>query len=485
MFKKLMIATAATAALGLTACGGGDENNSIVIEGDTVTTTNNNTTTPGGGTGSGGTPGSPSTCPTWASSRPIDDAGKNVCQLPGTITVSRTLDSDIVWYMAERVTVGNGNQEMSATKGVLRNGSPVLNVTLTIEPGTQIKGATGSFANLLITRGSRIMAEGTRTAPIVFSSDDADMSGPGEWGGLIIHGYGVHNVCGTDATVACNIDSEGESGFAGGYTENDNSGVLRYVVVTEGGFQFAPGNEINGISLMGVGSGTTLEYIQIHDNADDGIEYYGGTVDTKYLVVTGAGDDSIDWDEGFSGNIQYAIVRQNGVSEGNAIEADTDGSTTGFLSKPTLSNITFIGNGSATTMVVLKARSGGFLHNSILTAAPGSPITSCVTVSGAPAQALRNTAIAFNNIITNCGSFGDTVLNQSTVTAINPALSATYVPGVAAATLAAPIDFAAYNLSNPLSSAKTSFLDNTAYIGAVNPTGGNLWFQGWTLPGTL
>ncbi len=484
MFRKLTIATAAAAALGLTACGGGDETNSILIEGDTVTTTNNNTTT--GGTGGGSaTPGSPSTCPTWSSARPIDDNGNNVCQLPGTITVSRTLDSNIVWYMAERVTVGNGNQEMSATPGVLANGSPVLNVTLSIEPGTQIKGATGSFANLIITRGSRIMAEGTASAPIVFSSDDADMSGSGEWGGLIIHGYGVHNVCGTDASVACNIDSEGESGFAGGYSEGDDSGVLRYVVVTEGGFQFAPGNEINGISLIGVGSGTTLEYIQIHDNSDDGIEYYGGSVNTKYLVVTGAGDDSIDWDEGFSGNIQYAIVRQSGASEGNAIEADTDGSTTGFLSKPTLSNLTFIAGGSATTMVVLKARSGGFIHNSIFTANGGSAVASCFTISGAPAQALRNTAIVVNNLITHCGSFGDTVLDQTTVTAVDPALSATYVPGVAAAALAAPIDFAAFNAANAQSSADTGFLDNTAFIGAVNPSGANLWFQGWTLPGTL
>jgi len=291
--------------------------------------------------------------------------------------------------------------------------------------------------------------------------------------------------CGTDASVACNIDSEGESGFAGGYSEGDDSGVLRYVVVTEGGFQFAPGNEINGISLIGVGSGTTLEYIQIHDNSDDGIEYYGGSVNTKYLVVTGAGDDSIDWDEGFSGNIQYAIVRQSGASEGNAIEADTDGSTTGFLSKPTLSNLTFIAGGSATTMVVLKARSGGFIHNSIFTANGGSAVASCFTISGAPAQALRNTAIVVNNLITHCGSFGDTVLDQTTVTAVDPALSATYVPGVAAAALAAPIDFAAFNAANAQSSADTGFLDNTAFIGAVNPSGANLWFQGWTLPGTL
>ncbi len=485
MFNKWLLSAVVCAAGVLTACGGGDESSSIVIEGDNVTTTNNTTTgTTGGGMGTAA--GSPSSCPTWASSRPIDANGNNVCQLPSTITTSRTLDANIVWYMAERVTVGNGNGRMSATRGVLSNGSPVLNVVLTVEAGTQIKGATGSFANLIITRGSRIVAEGTAQRPIVFSSDDADLNGSGEWGGLILHGYGQHNVCGTNPAVACNIDSEGESGFAGGYTADDNSGVLRYVVVTEGGFQFAPGNEINGISLVGVGSGTTMDYIQIHDNSDDGIEFYGGAVNVRHLVVTNAGDDSIDWDEGYTGNIQYAIVRQGAQSEGNTVEADTDGSTTGFLSKPTLSNMTFIAGGSATTMVVLKARSGGFFHNSIITAPATSAASSCVTISGSSAQALRNTAIGFNNVITNCGPFGDTVLSQATVTVANPGLSATYVPSAAGARLAAPISFAAFNAANAESTALTTFLDATNYIGAVNPAGGaNLWFQGWTVPGSL
>lgn len=468
----------AVAAIALAACGG-DETNTLTIEGDTVT--NNG----GGGTGSTAGAGTPSTCPAWASARPRDTAARNVCQLPSTIGVNRTLDAATVWYMADRVTVGNGNAEMSSTRGVLANGAPVQEVTLTIEPGTRIKAATGTFANLIITRGSRILAEGTAAAPIVFSSDDEGESGAGEWGGLILHGYGVHNVCGTDAAVPCNIDSEGESGFAGGYTADDSSGVLRYVVVAEGGYEFAPGNEINGISLVGVGSGTTLEYLQVHGNADDGIEFYGGSANARYLVMTANQDDSIDWDEGYTGNIQFAIVRQTADSSGNVIEADTDGSTTGFLSKPTLANITFIGAGEATTMLVLKARSGGFFHNSIITAASGSAVSSCVTVSGSGAQALRNTAIVFNNVIANCGAFGDTVLSQATVTAVDPALNASYQPGAAAATLAAPLDIAGFNAANPESTALPSFLQATSYIGAVAPGATTRWYEGWTLPGTL
>jgi hypothetical protein len=480
---KLRTTAMAVLMLALSACGGGDENSTLTIEGDTVTTTNNNTETATGA--STATAGTTSTCPAWASARPRDAQARNVCQLPSTLSVSRTLDAATVWYMADRVTVGNGNAEMSVTPGTLSNGAAVQDVTLTIEPGTQVKAATGTFANLIVTRGSRLVAEGTAAQPIVFSSDDDGESGSGEWGGIILHGYGLHNVCGTDATVACNIDSEGESGFAGGYDAADSSGSLRYVVVTEGGYEFAPGNEINGISLVGVGSGTTMEYIQVDNNADDGVEFYGGSVNARYLVLTGNQDDSIDWDEGYTGNIQFAIVKQSAQSQGNVVEADTDGSTTGFLSKPTLANMTFIGAGQATTMVVLKSRSGGFFHNSVLTTGSGSVITSCVAVNGSSAQANRNTSIVFNNIMTNCGSFGDTVLGTTTVAVLDPLLSATYQPAAAAAVLSAPLDIAAFNAAYPESTALSSFLQATSYIGAVDPSASVRWYEGWTLPGTL
>ena len=245
--ETLIRSTAIMAALvGLYGCTDGDDTN-ITIDAPTEIA---EVAQPGDTNG-----GISQSCPTWSSAREQDPMGKDVCQLPSEILEDRTLTSDITWYMAGRVTVGNGNREMSVTEGTLENGSPVINATLTINPGTQIVARTGTFANLLITRGSKINAVGTASDPIVFSSDDDGFDGTGEWGGLIIHGYGLHNECLTaDAgTVACNVDAEGESGFAGGYTADDDSGALSYVVVAEGGYEFAPGNEINGVSLVGVG----------------------------------------------------------------------------------------------------------------------------------------------------------------------------------------------------------------------------------------
>ncbi|QIB67237.1 hypothetical protein [Kineobactrum salinum] len=201
--KKLAIATAVLSSLGgLYGCSEGDEAN-INIDAPT-----NVTNPPANGGGNGDTA---SSCPDWASARPKDADGNDVCQLPATILVDRTLTSDKVWFMESRVTVGNGNQEMSIDEGILASGDPVVDATISIQPGTQIKGQTGSFANLIITRGSKIMAEGTADAPIIFSSDDPGYDGVGDWGGLILHGYAPHNECLTadQGAVACNIDSEG------------------------------------------------------------------------------------------------------------------------------------------------------------------------------------------------------------------------------------------------------------------------------------
>lgn len=476
-FKKLLLLAAIAGSLGVTACSEGD-NNSLVIEGDT--TTNNNDS---GGDDGGGDSGVSQSCPDWAAAKNQDADGNDVCALPASITEDRTLTSDIVWYMEDRVTVGNGNREMSDVQGVLESGTEVLAVTLTIEAGTQIKAKSGTFANLLITRGSQLLAEGTADAPIVFSSDDDNLDGTGEWGGLILQGYGDHNLC---TALPCNVDSEGESGFAGGFgTPEDSSGSLRYVVVAEGGYEFAPGNEINGISMVAVGSGTTMEYIQVHSNADDGVEFYGGAVNVKYLVLTNNYDDSVDWDEGYQGNLQYVLVKQGPDNEGNVVEGDTEGSVA-FLSKPTVANATFIGDSTDTEMLVLKASSGGFFHNSVITTAEGNAtIISCVLVDGSGAQANRNTAIAFNNVIADCDSFGDDVLDQSTVFAVAADLDASYASQATEALLVAPIDWAAINTAYPDSVADVDYLDATDYLGAVEPGASAQWYAGWTVEGSL
>lgn len=475
---KLLATVSTLAALGgLSACSGDGDDTSITIDAPQVIAP--------GGNGNGSTISQ--SCPTWSSARSVDAMGNDVCQLPSEILEDRTLTSDIIWYMAGRVTVGNGNREMSVTEGMLENGSPVVNATLTINPGTHIVARKGTFANLLITRGSRISAVGTANEPIVFSSDDEDMAGTGEWGGLIIHGYGLHNECLTadDGTVACNVDSEGESGFAGGYTADDDSGDLAYVVVAEGGYEFAPGNEINGISLVGVGSGTRMDHIQVNGNSDDGIEFYGGAVNVKYLVLTGNLDDSVDWDEGYQGNLQYVLVVQSDATEGNAIEADTEG-TTDFDSKPTIANATFVGAGANDELWVFKASSGGFLLNSIGTVQAGNTtITKCVAVDGAGAQANIGGSLAMNNVIADCTEFGDPTLGAVGVSQVDPQLDGNYAAQAPDASGVA-LDIPTFNATYPESTADDNYLDDTDYIGAVDPAAtAPFWFEGWTVEGSL
>lgn len=475
--KLLLVSTVAAAAVGLHGCTEGDDT-SIVVEGGTTAPSN-----PGNG--------NVSDCPAFASARQQQN-GTDVCQLPSTITADTTLTADTIWRMDGRVTVGNGNLEMSATEGTLANGDDVLNVVLTVEAGTQIIAAPG-FSNLIITRGSQIRANGTAAAPIIMSSEDEGFDGNQEWGGLILHGYANHNTCTPGA--ACNVDSEGESGFAGGFSEDDSSGTLRYVIVAEGGFEFAVGNEINGISFVGVGSGTTVEYIQVHGNFDDGVEFYGGSVNAKYVVLTDNGDESLDWDEGYVGNIQYLLAVQAADEGDYCVEADTEGAASP-LSIPTIANATFVCDGDPEDAGFrLKAGTGGFFHHTIIDvdATAGTPDV-CIEVEGMAAQqnATANPpALDINQFICDAATF-ETDANAQTnniqtapVSTADPQLDANYAAQLPAARGVTPTDYAAFNQSNSNSTAIPSFLDSTDYIGAVNPDGSDLWFEGWTLPGTL
>lgn len=484
--KFLLASTVAAGALALHGCTEGDQT-SLVVEGSTTTTT--------GGGGNGTT----SSCPAWASARQQTTDGTNVCQLPSSIQVSRTLTAGTIWRIDGRVTVGNGNLEMSATEGTLANGDPVVNATLTIEPGVSVIAAPG-FSNIIITRGSRIEANGTATAPIIMSSEDDGFDGNQEWGGLILHGYATHNTC--TGLTTCNVDSEGESGFAGGFTPTDNSGTLRYVVVAEGGFEFSVGNEINGISFVGVGSGTTVDYIQVHGNFDDGVEFYGGEVNAKHVVLTANGDESLDWDEGWTGNIQYLLAVQQVGNGDYCVEADTTGGPSP-LSIPSIVNATFVCSGDPEDAGFrLKASTGGFFHHTIIdvddTAATPDV---CYEVEGGGAQdnATGNgqpgglPTLDVNQLICDAMTVETDATNETTniqtrpVSTDDPQLNANYQPQSAAANNITPTDFADYNANvNSNSTAIPSFLDQTDYIGAVDPDAtGPFWFEGWTLDGTL
>lgn len=216
-------------------------------------------------------------------------------------------------------------------------------VTLTIEPGTVIKGKPGGGANassLVIARGAKLIADGTPDKPIIFTSTadsidfediiNGDFSSPnlnenqtGLWGGLIILGNAPISAS-NDTGEASQVQIEGiptsdQNGLYGGNNPNDNSGILRYVSIRHGGANIGSGNEINGLTLGGVGSGTIIDNIEIVANQDDGIEFFGGTVNALNIVVWSVGDDAIDTDQGWNGTLDNFIVIS---PQGHCLELD-------------------------------------------------------------------------------------------------------------------------------------------------------------------
>lgn len=199
--------------------------------------------------------------------------------------------------------------------------------TLTIEPGTIIKGDKATKATLIVKPGGKIIAEGTATKPIVFTSNQPKGSrNYGDWGGLILLGKAPVNK--TPAT----IEGENISTF-GGTDAADNSGILKYVRLEFGGIAFETDKEINGLTMGGVGSGTVIDYVQVSFNGDDAFEWFGGNVNAKHLISFKNLDDDLDTDWGYSGKVQYAyifrdpkVADQCSCSDSNGFESDNDAS---------------------------------------------------------------------------------------------------------------------------------------------------------------
>ena len=264
--------------------------------------------------------------------------GSSVVDVTGAITENTTWTSDNIYKLNQKVVVDAG-------------------VTLTIEEGTIIKGTpgTGSLASaLIIARGAKINAVGTPSKPIVFTSSsdnievgqtagtNLDENDRGLWGGLILLGNAPCSFSGdiTEAQIE-GIPADDTFGLYGGTDAADNSGVLSYISIRHGGALIGEGNEINGLTLGGVGNGTVINNIEVIANIDDGIEFFGGTVNVSNVLVWAQGDDGLDIDQAYSGTIDNAVVVLGDFSD-HALEIDgPEGTATGSF---TLQNVTLIGN---------------------------------------------------------------------------------------------------------------------------------------------
>ncbi|WP_291861465.1 hypothetical protein [Marinilabilia sp.] len=248
---------------------------------------------------------------------------------------------------------GTGTTTWTSDNKYLLDGIVFVNdgQTLTIEPGTVIRASTGQGAEasaLVVARGGKIMAEGTPDTPIVFTVEGDDLRGSvpleanGLWGGVIVLGDAPVNTISGEQMME-GIPFEDPRGMYGGNNENDNSGILKYVSIRHGGTELSKDNEINALTLGGVGSQTTLEYVEAISNRDDGFEFFGGTVNGRYLLSAFCGDDAFDFDLGYKGNCQFIVGLQAG-STGDLLVELSDNE--GFPStRPHITNGTFIGRG--------------------------------------------------------------------------------------------------------------------------------------------
>jgi hypothetical protein len=256
----------------------------------------------------------------------------------GIITANKTLKKDSVYVLRGYVYVATG-------------------VTLTIEPGCKITSKRDSAGVLVVYRGAKIMAEGTAAAPIVFTSGETTPQS-GDLGGVVIVGQAPGN--NNHSVVEGGVDAA-FSAF-GGTNAADNSGVLKYVRIEYGGKAVNPGDEINGLSLYGVGSGTTIDYVEVARGYDDAFEFFGGTVNCKHLIAYNSADDDFDMDDGYSGKIQFALsIKDPKFTDpkgttgdvSNNFEVDNVNPANGFvlsrppISFPVLSNFTAVGPNAA------------------------------------------------------------------------------------------------------------------------------------------
>ncbi len=408
-----------------------------------------------------------------------DDNVNLVCSLSGNVTANVTLlaGSNVLYKLEGGPVVIGGDNENSAT--------------LSIQAGTKIFGESGGY--IAVSRGSRIMAQGNANHPIVMTSEEDVIKGATpdrrQWGGLVLLGNGLLNTC--EDKDNCDASFEVGDHPYGGNDNEDSSGELSYVVVKYAGFKVNDTQEMNGISFAAVGSGTKVDHIQVHANGDDGVEFWGGAVNLKYVYLTDNFDDSLDWTNGWTGKVQYLYITHEDGNANRGIEADSNGTASAEpVSNPVLSNVTILpgagisnGDGDGEGILLRKATAGA-LHNVLIQGRSRS-------VAGGTAS---GECLELNDTTADNVSAGDLVMTHSVIDCEEPFKSgpsdalttkdwflaeetnAEAQVSLTAAGLPADGEDALLGAGKDMS-AEDSFFDETDYIGAF---GTQDWTDGWT-----
>lgn len=415
---------------------------------------------------------------------------------------------------ATEITLTTAEITASATwQGVVRLPNELVFVrppaVLTILPGTRVIGQASSA--LIVTRGARIVADGTRERPIVFGPVSEFTAGMtprrGDWGGLVMLGAATINRSGGDAGVGENqiegVDSTDSRGRYGGGDDASDCGTLRYVRIDYAGKVLARDNELNSLTLGACGRGTTIDYVQTHRGEDDGIEVFGGTVDLRHVVITQSDDDGLDWDFGWRGRVQFLFVQapsSSTESDPSGIEADNDRDANNATprSLPVIYNATVVGPGAtANTMpgVVLRRGTGVRMFNTIITGWGARAVDVRDAASAALAMGSdpelqvssslfhRNGSMGTTHFIDssdNDGMFdedaffrGPARMNRVDLDPMLPAADNLTAPNITPP-MGSPAATGAATPSDP-------FFDATAaYVGAVAPGSSTTWMDGWT-----
>lgn len=438
-----------------------------------------------------------------------------------TIMVDADITTNTSWtnnneYILTKIIYVKNNATLTIQEGTVIKGEPDDDLTSEKDPGT-----------LVITTSGMIMAEGKSNNPIIFTATvDADPKNTiiapitgetvnqGYWGGLIVLGRAPVNTAISGKPTGTNhIEGieENDETLYGGNLPNDNSGVIKYVSIRHGGSLLGTNNEINGLTLGGVGFGTVIDYVEVYCNLDDGYEWFGGTVACRWLVSAYNDDDCFDWDEGFSGLLQYAFGLQGWATLNANRMFEMDGGTNPETGRPyavpTWYNVTMVGNNSQPTGegsdVGLKFRdnTGGFFFNSIFTEGRGTAVS--IEQEGGDAAQNSEQRLAdgelglYANIFHNF-NMGTTTSNDATVIFKQSSEAWTYAHLNANNLITDPFNLTAFNHGavggiNPRPNAFVSgvtsglaaysgrFFTPVTFKGAFNPNPGvSLWTTGWT-----